>query len=374
MKITLPELSLVVLIGASGSGKSTFARHLFKPTEVVSSDFCRGLVSDDENDQTATKDAFELLRAIASKRLSRGKLTVIDATNVQKEARQPLVALAREQNVLPVAIVLDVPERVCHERNQQRPDRAFGPHVIRNQIRDLKQSIRGLQREGFRHVFVLKSLVDIESAEIERQPLWNNRKQDHGPFDIIGDVHGCLTELTELLTQLSYDLSASPAYHPAGRRLVFVGDLVDRGSDTPGVIKLVMRLVSEGIALCVPGNHDMKLLRKLRGRDVQITHGLAESLAQLEKEPPGFKTQAAEFLDSLVSHYVFDDGKLVVAHAGLKEAMQGRASGAVREFALYGETTGEFDEFGLPVRLKWASEYRGKALVVYGHTPLREPE
>jgi protein phosphatase len=374
MKISLPELSLVVLVGASGSGKSTFARRHFKATEVVSSDFCRALVSDDENDQSATKEAFDLLHVIASKRLTNSKLTVIDATNVQKEARQPLVALAREQHVLPVAIVLDVPEHVCHDRNQQRADRNFGPHVIRNQIRDLKKSIGRLQREGFRHVFVLRSLEDIETVEVERQPLWNNRKADHGPFDIIGDVHGCFDELTELLGQLGYNLTANPPSHPEGRRLVFVGDLVDRGPNTPAVLKLVMDLVAAGLALCIPGNHDVKLVRKLRGRDVQITHGLAESLTQLESVTPEFKTQAAEFLDGLISHYVFDEGKLVVAHAGLKENMQGRASGVVREFALYGETTGEFDDFGLPVRLNWAAEYRGKALVVYGHTPVREAQ
>src|ERR671917_277898 len=133
MRLTIPELSLVVLIGPSGCGKSTFAHKHFKPTEVLSSDFCRGLVSDDENDQAATKDAFEVLHFIASKRLAAGRLTVIDATNVQPEARKPLVALAREYHVLPVAIVLNLPERLCLDRNRSRPDRSFGPHVIRNQ-------------------------------------------------------------------------------------------------------------------------------------------------------------------------------------------------------------------------------------------------
>jgi len=149
---------------------------------------------------------------------------------------------------------------------------------------------------------------------------------------------------------------------------------VDRGPRIPQVLKLVMNAVASGAALCVPGNHDMKLMRKLRGRDVQITHGLAESLAQLAGEPEDFRKRVAEFIDDLVSHYVLDDGKLVVAHAGMKEAMQGRGSGAVREFAMFGETTGETDEFGLPVRYNWAAEYRGTAAVVYGHTPVPEPE
>src|SRR5215208_1214745 len=132
-KITIPKLSLVVLVGPSGSGKSTFARRHFRPTEVLSSDACRGMVSDDENDQSVTKDAFEVLRFVAGKRLALGRLTVVDATNVQPEARRPLVELARQYHCLPVAIVLDLPERVCQARNALRSERDFGPHVVRNQ-------------------------------------------------------------------------------------------------------------------------------------------------------------------------------------------------------------------------------------------------
>lgn len=378
MKITIPELSLVVLIGPSGCGKSSFARAHFKPTEVLSSDFCRGLVSDDENAQAATNDAFDVLHYISRKRLAAGRLTVVDATNVQPEARKPLVALAREFHVLPVAIVLNMPEKLCHERNQSRPDRQFGPHVVRNQSQQLRRSIRGLEREGFRHVFVLSSPEEVSAVEITRQPLWNNLKHEHGPFDIIGDIHGCYEELTTLLAQLGYGIQDGPsgpkAIPPDGRRAVFVGDLVDRGPRIPEVLRLVMKMVDEESAFCVPGNHDMKLMRKLKGRDVQLTHGLADSIAQLDKEPPEFKEHVVKFLDDLVSHYVFDDGKLVVAHAGMKEEMQGRGSGKVRDFALYGETTGETDEYGLPVRYNWAAEYRGKAMVVYGHTPVAEPE
>lgn len=372
MNIQIPELSLVVLIGASGSGKSSFGRKHFKPTEVLSSDVCRGLVSDDENDQTATEDAFQVLHFIAAKRLAAGKLTVIDATNVQPESRKPLVQLAREYHCLPVAIVLNLPPKVCHQRNAHRPDRTFGEHVVRQQAQQLKRSLRDLQREGFRHVYVLSSLEDIENVTIVRQPMWNNLRHEHGPFDIIGDIHGCHSELETLLRKLGYDLATGE--HPNGRKVVFLGDLVDRGPNIPSVLRLVMRLVKSGHALCVPGNHEMKLLRKLRGRDVRLTHGLAETMTQFEKEPPEFIQEVAQFIDDLVSHYVLDDGKLVVAHAGMKASMQGRGSGKVRDFALYGETTGETDEFGLPIRYNWASEYRGRAVVVYGHTPVPEPE
>jgi len=378
VNITIPELSLVVLIGPSACGKSSFARAHFKPTEVISSDFCRGLVSDDENDQSATGDAFELLHFIVRKRLTAARLTVVDATNVQPEARKPLVAIAREFHVLPVAIVLNMPEKLCHERNQNRPDRQFGPHVVRNQSQQLRRSIRGLEKEGFRHVFVLSSPEEVTAVSIVRQPLWNNLKHEHGPFDIIGDVHGCFEELIALLRQLGYRVEdgadGAKVTPPPGRKAVFVGDLVDRGPRIPETLRLVMAMVQDGTGFCVPGNHDVKLMRKLKGRDVQLSHGLADSIQQLEKEPPEFKQRVVQFLDDLVSHYVFDDGKLVVAHAGMKEEMQGRGSGKVRDFALYGETTGETDEYGLPVRYNWAAEYRGKAMVVYGHTPIAEPE
>ncbi|MEI2742034.1 MAG: polynucleotide kinase-phosphatase [Candidatus Competibacter sp.] len=373
MKLTIPELSLVVLIGVSGAGKSTFARRCFRPTEILSSDYCRGLVSDDENDQAATADAFEVLHFIAAKRLAAGRLTVIDATNVQPDARKSLVALARQYHCLPVALVLDPPESLCHERNRARADRDFGPNVIRNQRSQLKRSLRHLEREGFRHVHVLSEPADIAAATVIRQPLWCNLKHEGGPFDLIGDIHGCYDELSELLARLGYqrrDGGAEPTYrHPEGRKAVFLGDLVDRGPNVPAVLRLVMAMVGSGDALCVAGDHDVKLVRALRGRQVKISHGLAESLRQLEHEPDDFRERAAAFLDERVSHYVLDGGRLVAAHAGLREDLQGRGSGRVREFALYGDTTGETDDYGLPVRHNWAADYRGRAWVVYGHTP-----
>ncbi|MBE9201946.1 MULTISPECIES: polynucleotide kinase-phosphatase [unclassified Nodularia (in: cyanobacteria)] len=387
MKLTIPELSLIVLIGASGSGKSTFASQHFQPFEVLSSDFCRGLVSNEENNQSATKDAFEVLRFIAEKRLAAGRLTVIDATNVQMEDRKPLLQMARQYHCFAIAIILDLPEELCHERNQQRSDRQFGSHVVRRHTQMLRRSLRGLEKEGFRYVYTLKSLEEITSVEIERQPLWNNLKHEHGPFDIIGDIHGCCDELEILLQQLGYqkgeELSPGlwdyPIYsHPEGRKAVFLGDLVDRGTRILDTVKLVRNMVDAGTALCIPGNHENKLLRKLRGKNVRVTHGLEQTLTEIEALPDEvrepFTTELQKFLDSLISHYLLDNGQLVVAHAGMKQEMQGRGSGAVREFALYGESTGEIDEFGLPVRYNWAGEYRGEAMVVYGHTPVPEAE
>jgi protein phosphatase len=384
--LKLPELSLILLIGSSGAGKSTFARRLFKPTEIVSSDVCRGLVADDENDQSASGDAFELLHYLVAKRLKRGLLTVVDATNVQAESRKPLVALARQYHVLPVAIVLDVPDAVAYERNAHRPERrGMGPHVIARHRQDLRRSLRNLRDEGFRHIFHLRGVEEVDAVQgILRDRLYNNRKEETGPFDIIGDVHGCYDELLALLGDLGYIVEAEPVADvrdlgirvtpPAGRRAIFLGDLVDRGPASPQVLRLVMSMVRSGAALCVPGNHDIKLLRHLNGKKVTANHGLAETLAQLEGESDSFKGQVRQFLDGLVSHYVLDGGKLVVAHAGLIEEMQGRGSGAVRAFALFGESTGEIDEFGLPIRYEWAREYRGRAMVVFGHTPVPDAE
>ncbi|MFG2465683.1 polynucleotide kinase-phosphatase [Streptomyces canus] len=368
---TLPvtDLSLVVLVGASGSGKSTFARRHFKPTEVISSDFCRGLVSDDENDQGATKDAFDVLHYIAGKRLAAGRRTVVDATSVQEDSRRQLIDLAKKYDVLPIAIVLDVPEEVCAERNAARTDRADMPiRVIKRHIRELRRSIRRLEREGFRKVHVLRGVADIENATVVTEKRFNDLTHLTGPFDIVGDIHGCALELESLLGKLGY----TDGVHPEGRTAVFVGDLVDRGPDSPGVLRRVMSMVKSGNALCVPGNHENKYGRYLKGRKVQHTHGLAETIEQMESVTDEFRAEVREFIDGLVSHYVLDGGRLVVCHAGLPEKYHGRTSGRVRSHALYGDTTGETDEFGLPVRYPWAEDYRGRAAVVYGHTPVPE--
>lgn len=383
MTIKIPDLSLVVLVGASGSGKSSFAHNHFLPTEILSSDTFRGLVSDDENSMDATSDAFEMLHTLLRLRLARGRLCVVDATNVQPGPRKALIQIARAYHVVPVAIVLNTPVEVCIARNKDRADRNFGPHVCRAHVSDLKRSLRSLQVEGFRYVHVLSSPDEVENAEIVREPLWTNRKNEHGPFDIVGDLHGCFDELHDLLGQLGYQVERLEepeddrwfkVCNPVGHKLVLLGDLVDRGPKSTDVLKLAMQMVRDDQAIVVPGNHDEKLLRKLTGRSVQVAHGMEETLEQLAKETPEFSEQVREFLDSLVSHFVLDGGKLVVAHAGMREEYQGRASMTVRDFALFGETTGEKDEFGLPVRYNWATEYRGKAKVIYGHTPVFEPE
>jgi len=376
MRIEIPEIAVVALMGASGSGKSTFAKRFFKPTEVLSSDYFRALISDDENNQAATAQAFDALYYVANKRLEFGLTVVIDATNVQREARANILRLAKEQNCHAAAIVLDMSEKLCRERNETRRERGFSGHVITRQCEQMRRSIRYLQKEGFRYVYVLKGEDDLSGVEIVRVPLWNNKKGETGPFDIIGDIHGCYDELCALLDKLGYAVHREEcvAVPPDGRKAVFLGDLCDRGPNNVETLRLVMGMVKSGSAFCVAGNHDVKLLKKLRGADVQLTHGLDKTVEQLSAQSEAFVGEVKRFLDGLISHYVFDGGKLVTAHAGLKEKYHGRASGRVREFCLYGDTTGESDEYGMPVRLPWANEYRGKAAVVYGHTPVPDVE
>jgi len=280
--------------------------------------------------------------------LKQRELTVIDATALVKDERARLIAAAKRRHADTVAI-------------------AFAGHG---------QDFGYLQREGVRAVHKLNSPAEIAVARV---PLSCDRLTEAGPFDIVGDIHGCADELEALLGKLGYgvDWSGSKAERrctvaaPAGRRAIFVGDLVDRGPRTPDVLRIVMGMTGMGQALAVPGNHDAKFGRWLDGRDVRLTNGLAASAEQMATEPRDFHQMAGAFLRSLPSHLWLDGGRLAVAHAGIRQDMIGRSAGGVREFCLYGEATGETDEYGLPVRLDWAANYRGETAVIYGHTVVR---
>ncbi|WP_010300771.1 metallophosphoesterase [Candidatus Odyssella thessalonicensis] len=205
-----------------------------------------------------------------------------------------------------------------------------------------------------------------------------NLTQEKGLFDIIGDIHGCFDELYQLLSKLGYGLHNDGNHylvtHPQQRKVIFVGDLVDRGPKTPEVLRLVMDMVETGIAICVNGNHDDKLKRYLQGHNVKVAHGLEESITQLSCESAAFKERVLNFLAHLPSHCVVDGGKLAIVHAALKEAYMGRESASIRAFCMYGPTTGEIDHYGLPVRYPWAQDYQGNTLIVYGHTPIPDPQ
>lgn len=351
-RIEIPEVALVAVFGRPRRGPvATLLEQCFSPAEV----------------QFAGNGFDELTSRVAA-RLTRGELTAVSVEGWPPADRQRLAALARHGYCEAIALI-DGPMPATLSEAQ-------------------------LRREGFRAIHVLRPAAAAATAaavpaarevEIRRVPLGCNRKSETGPFDLIGDVHGCAPELRALLGKLGWHCTrlAAPTalwgnecWLPPGaaRRAVFVGDLVDRGPAILDTLRIVRNMMQVGVALGVMGNHDDKLVRWLEGRSVQTGQGLESSIAELEPLSLEDRSEIRSFLATLADHYVFDAGRLVVAHAGLIEAMQGRSAAAVRAFCLYGETNGATDEYGLPARGNWAEHYRGAATVIYGHTPVAEPQ
>lgn len=320
--VPLPGPGLVLLIG---DGAVAAAGRAFPPDEVVPAD----------------EDAAEHL----ADRLELGLVTAVPIDPPDASAIRRLVGLAHDADRPVDAIVLP--------------------------------GVAGRLPAG--RIRTVTEVADPVAFVVVRLPAsWDHRDRT-GPFDLVGDVHGCLGELVLLLTQLGYrcrfDARDRPvgARHPEGRTAVFTGDLVDRGPDVPGTLRLVMGMLRDGDALAVCGNHDDKLRRALLGNDVEAGGGLDVSLEQLGQESAAFREEVRQMIGSLPMHLVLDGGRLVVAHAGLAERFHGRESDRVRALCLFGPTTGATDADGLPVRLPWADAYRGDALVVYGHTPTADP-
>ena len=375
----IAEGTLVVLIGPSGSGKSTFAQKHFTPTQIVSSDACRAMVADNEADQAATMAAFAVLHCIVDQRLRAGRLTVIDATNVQAKARRPLLELAVRYHRPCMAIVFELPPQVCKERNRQRQDRVIGDFVVDRQCSQAPVSADILSHEGFDPVIVLHSSEEADAFGVPARPspfMWRDKT---GSFDVIGDVHGCCDELLSLLRIMGYKVENPAALipritAPEGRTTVFVGDFTDRGPGNVRTLLVAMAMVRSGAALTVLGNHDDKLLRALQGAPVKISNGLDRTLQELSAAGEEMQALVREFLGGLPSHLILDGGSLVVAHAGLPLELHGSDSPRARDVALFGTPTGQRDAFGLKVMVDWAHAYKGDALVVWGHLPVAEAE
>jgi protein phosphatase len=374
MRIEIPETCVAALIGISGSGKSTFCEKHFQPTEVLSSDHYRSIVSDDESNQDVSKDAFDALFFVAGKRLDNKRLVVIDATNLSGAARHDIIHLAKSHETSAVALVLNTPEEVCRDRNSLRETRVVETSIISKQTIQLKNALPQLSRDGFSKIYIIAD--PDEPIEVARTKLSCNKRDEPGPFDIIGDIHGCYDELAELLEKLGYaiDPNTFAASHPDSRKAVFLGDFCGIDNKNVETLRLVMSMAKDKMAFSVCGHHDAKLERALRPGTSEIVPEFQSIAAQLRDGGPDFRKNVKQFIDSLPSHLEFDCGNLVVAHAGILEKFHGRVSSRIRAFCLNGDLVSQKSEFGSPVRFPWADNYQGKALVVYGHTPVPEPK
>ncbi|HEV2677990.1 MAG TPA: metallophosphoesterase [Aliidongia sp.] len=320
--IAIPDFALLLLLGGSAAAREALLTTHFSPAEIF------------DGEDPALED-----------RLADRGLAVVRGDYPAAGDRQPVLHLAKRHRAPRAALLLPPID--------PRARAAF-------------------RKEGIETIDVADGPVSIE-----RVPLPCDRRTEQGPFDLVGDIHGCSEELATLLRRLGYE--PTPTWsHPDGRRVVFLGDFVDRGPDSPETLRLVLDMLDAGTALAVPGNHDVKAVRRLAGRgEGPPSHGLAETLEQLARLPDldreRLVARFSTFVETAPRHLWLDDGALVAAHAGLREAMIGRTGNAVDAFALYGDTTGEIDAFGLPERRDWAVDYRGSALVVHGHTPMRLP-
>ncbi|HKS71336.1 MAG TPA: metallophosphoesterase, partial [Ktedonobacterales bacterium] len=186
-------------------------------------------------------------------------------------------------------------------------------------------------------------------------------QDDRPPFDIIGDVHGCIEELRELLGKLGYarETDGSEAYaHPQGRRLIFVGDLEDRGPASMAVLRLVIATRDAGHALLVIGNHDNKFLRWLRGRNVRIGHGLEKTIQQLDEVPQPRRAALRDQIEALYAtapgYLLLDGGRLVVTHGAILDSMIGEWNERIASFCLYADVIGRTSS-GRPIRRDWGA-------------------
>jgi predicted kinase len=379
--VHIPDFCLVVLMGPPAAGKSTFAAKCFRPSEVISLDQLRLMISDDAHDAGSGAAAAGLMYQIIAERLSRRLLTVIDTTGLTPGEHDKFFLIAKQHQADIRFIAFDIHKKICLARNALR-SQPVPEDILIAYAKAMKDAINVCGQDKRYYPFtVFRSVEEVDRAVVERIPLECDARDLTGPFDIVGDIHGCREELEHLLVTLGYEMRPDADIadrlvwsHPEGRTMIFVGDFTDRGPDSPGVMQIVMNMVDAGTGLAVLGNHDEKFRRQLEGRHIQVGTALQGTLEQFDALPENVRDALFDrmriFFNQLPVHLWLDHGKLVVAHAGLKEAFHGRVSSEIKSFALFGDVTGEKDKHGYPVRLDWAQDYAGSAVVVHGHVAL----
>jgi len=296
-----------------------------------------------------------------SGRLERGLLTFLHLVRPAFDEIMKLAKIAKKNFV---------PFHVLGKVDRNKPDK-----VINLRIR------KRLRRQGVKNVFLTEDKKEWETLSFRFKRMPTRMLDEHGPFDFIGDVHGCYQELIALLDKLGYVASETIIngsmhkryFHPQKRKLVFLGDMVDRGPASDKVMELILELSNQNMAYAVLGNHDEKFLRYLKGNPVKVNSGLEKTISQFVGKSEEFKNNLIRFLKSLPSHYVFDNGEIVAVHAGIREDMQGKDKREIKDYCVFGEPGEKKKDDGLPVRQDWGRDYEGTAKVVYGHTPVKEP-
>jgi protein phosphatase len=371
--------SVLVTVGSSGSGKSDWAERNFRPHEVLGMDRLRRLVAGTETDESATPEAFDVLLRLLDSRARRGLTTVLDGTFLDPGARARVLEVIRRHGRPAVAVCFHIPAELAQYRNRagRKP---LGGKQLRAQVERVREftaaHLGGRNDEGWSGV-VFFGDVDPDLLPVVRYTL-PPPLPFPGPFDVVGDVHGCLEELDLLLDRLGYRApnDAGERVHPEGRIAVLVGDFGDRGPDSAGVFRRVMAMHARGSALAVPGNHCIKLLHYLRGNHVDVRSGLGDTLRDLDRAGQPFRERVREFLGGLPRHLVLASGRLVVFHAALPRDRVGRDDEATEAQIIYG-VAGRTGQGGVhEPETGWTGTWtpgEDEPLAVYGHEPVPEP-
>ncbi|MCM3388149.1 polynucleotide kinase-phosphatase [Ureibacillus chungkukjangi] len=399
MEITLPYAGIVLLVGPSNSGKSSFLKQQINkgrilPSEVISSDDYRIRVGDVEfidwshrwkdvseslfdEYQRISQEAFSLMEATIEARCRLNKMSIVDATHLYADDRKRYIELGKKHHVPVMTLVLDVGQEELLERDKLR-ENPRGSKRIKQQYQTFKREKRFIKKEGYLASYFISDVSEVEVIRKTQNPL--HLEVGNG-IDIIGDIHGCYDEMIELLERLGYEKDHQSLYvHPEGRRFLSLGDIMSRGPESLKTMEFFMRHVNENLAYMIDSNHGWKIARWLEGKNVTLNHGdelVEEELARNGEtgDITQLKQELKTFLLRAPSHYVLTKNNvptLVCTHAGIKDDFIGKQSYDISDFCRYGDNEG-LDETGKPIRKDWTIHHKTSTLIVWGHDPKLKP-